>query len=271
MSADAPATCQELAADLAALGVRPGRDLLVHASMRRLGPITGGAAATLLALRAASGPHATLVAPTQTAGNSLSSRAFLRAIAGLDQAGRAAYIAAMPGFDRSTTPSAAMGALAEHLRTRPGAIRSAHPQTSFAALGPRAAECTAGHLLDCHLGERSPLGWLYRADAAVLLLGVGYAACTAFHLAEYRLPGPAQQQVYRCFTATEGERRKEQAFTDIVLDDSDFEEIGAEMDREPFMRASRVGRASCRLFPVRDAVDFALDWPPFAERRRPRG
>ena len=110
-----------------------------------------------------------------------------------------------------------MGAFAEYLRTRPSASRSSHPQVSFAAIGPRARACTSVHDLDCHLGDRSPLGWLYAADAAILLLGVGYSACTAFHLAEYRLPGERPQRRYQCFTA-EGGKRVEHEFTDIDLD-----------------------------------------------------
>jgi aminoglycoside 3-N-acetyltransferase len=34
------------------------------------------------------------------------------------------------------------------------------------------------------------MGELYAADGQILLLGLGYEACTALHLAEYRLPVP---------------------------------------------------------------------------------
>jgi len=159
-----------------------------------------------------------------------------------------------------------MGFFAEYVRTRLGAVRSAHPQSSFAALGQRAAACMAGHRLDCHLGEHSPLGWLYRADAAVALLGVDYAACTAFHLAEYRLPGEPQLRQFRCFTSEQGVRR-EHAFDDIDLDDGDFSELGDEIDNEPFVRRGTVGAAACKWLPIRAAVDFAITWPPFRQRR----
>ncbi|MFF0191065.1 AAC(3) family N-acetyltransferase [Streptomyces sp. NPDC005244] len=43
------------------------------------------------------------------------------------------------------------------------------------------------HDPDCHLGEGSPLGALYAADARVLLFRVGFEVCSAFHLAECRL------------------------------------------------------------------------------------
>ena len=256
-----------LAAELTALGVQPGQDLLVHSSLRQVGPIEGGAETMLRALRAAAGPESTLVVPAQTTENSRSSAAFRAATAGLDPAQVTRFVADMPGFDPATTPSSGMGILAEYLRTRPGATRSSHPQSSFTALGPRAADCTAGHELGCHLGEQSPLGWLYRADAAVLLLGAGYTACTVFHLAEYRLPGKAPMRQYQCVTALSGVR-VEHTFTDIVLDDGDFEALGARIDHEPFVHRGQVGAAAdCRLMPIRDAVDFAAACAPFRQRR----
>src|SRR5689334_19612096 len=59
-------TRASLAADLAALGVRRGDTLLVHASLRSLGWACGGPVAVVLALRDALGPDGTLVVPAQT-------------------------------------------------------------------------------------------------------------------------------------------------------------------------------------------------------------
>jgi aminoglycoside N3'-acetyltransferase len=257
---------QSLAADLRTLGVRPGQDLLVHSSLRTMGLVEGGAEALLGALREVAGPAATIVVPTHTAGNSGSSTAFREATDGLSQAELNRYVADMPGFDPATTPSSGMGAFAEYVRTRPGSIRSSHPQTSFAALGPSAADCTRDHLLHCHLGESSPVGWLYRHDAAMLLLGVGYQACSAFHLAEYRLPGERPERVYHCFTVDNG-KRLEHELWDVDLDDSDFPALGARMDKKAFVGYGRVGAAERRLMPVRQAVGFALEDLEFRRRR----
>ncbi|MEU8299047.1 AAC(3) family N-acetyltransferase [Micromonospora sp. NPDC048909] len=153
-----------------------------------------------------------------------------------------------------------MGVLAEHVRRQPGAVRSGHPQTSFAALGPAAARLTAVHDLDCHLGERSPLGALYAADALVLLLGVDYAACTAFHLAEYRLPHPAAQRPYRCYVLDSSGRRVRRDFLALDLDDSDFPRIGEALERLPVVRRGALGGGTCRAVRMRPAVDFAGRW-----------
>jgi aminoglycoside N3'-acetyltransferase len=264
---DVAAAIAGLSSQLLVLGVRPGQDLLVHCSMRAVGEVEGGAASVVAALTNVLGQDATLVVPTQTTLNSFSSKAFLTATAGLDDADLARYIAAMPGFDPAVTSSQGMGQLAELVRTMPGAARSAHPQSSFAAIGARAADSMAVHALECHLGEQSPLGWLYRQDAAVLLIGVGYDACTAFHLAEYRLPGKPSYREYRCFRAADG-ARQELAFIDIVLDGGDFCALGAQLEGEPFLRKGYIGAAESRLLPIRSAVDAAVAWPPFLRRRR---
>lgn len=173
-----------LARDLRSLGLIPGQILLVHASLRRIGRVSGGAHDVVAALRQVLGRDGTLVVPTSTADNSDTSRLYRARTDGMtpDQIRR--YQDAMPPFTPER-PSVGMGRIAECVRTAPGAVRSQHPQTSFAALGPQARMLMSGHRLNCHLGESSPLGRLYEAGAWVLLLGIGYEACTCFHLAEY--------------------------------------------------------------------------------------
>lgn len=259
---------QQLVADLRALGVRRGEDLLIHSSLRLIGPVEGGPATLLGALIDVAGPQATLVVPTHTTLNSLTSRAHRAAVADLDEDDLARYIADMPGFDPARTPSQEMGALAEHVRTIPSAERSHHPITSFSALGPHARDCTSVHELDCQLGDRSPLGWLHAADAAILLLGVEFTACTAFHLAEYHLPWTPAVQLYHCFTAEEGGRVKRE-FTAPALDDSDFRQLGAALEDAALdgLQVGDVGSGTGRLVPLRVAVDFAVTW--LAAHRRP--
>jgi aminoglycoside 3-N-acetyltransferase len=252
-----PATVDSLVDDLRRLGLPEGRSVLVHCSMRRIGPVAGGAAGLLRALQAVIGPDACVVVPAHTADNSTTSPSFAAATAGRSPAEVARYTATMPGFDPASTPSFGMGAFAEHVR-RSDAIRSAHPQTSFAAVGGDARTLLADHPWDCHLGPGSPLDRLYQQDATVLLLGVGYDVCTAFHLAEYRPEAP--RRWYHCFVGT-GSQRRQYDFVDVDLDDSDFDVLGKDLETTTKCVVNGpVGAAAAKRLAIRDAVDFAAGW-----------
>ncbi|GIJ79837.1 aminoglycoside 3-N-acetyltransferase [Micromonospora phaseoli] len=257
--AAAPATLDSLTAQLAAAGLVAGRSVLVHSSMRAVGPVDGGVSALLCAVRQVVG-RAAVVVPTQTAYNSTSSPQFQAATDGLTAAEVARHVDRIEAFDPASTPSSGMGVLAERVRRDPAAVRSGHPQTSFAALGHGAVELMRVHDLDCHLGDRSPLGALYELDATVLLLGVDYAACTAFHLAEYRLPYQ-QFRGYSCFVR-DGDRRVRRDFKGLDLDDGDFGRIGRALEQsaDPLVTRGRVGYAVTRTMSVRRSVDFAVGW-----------
>jgi aminoglycoside 3-N-acetyltransferase len=124
----------------------------------------------------------------------------------------------------------------------------------------------AEHELASHLGPRSPLGALYQADAMVLLLGVGFSVCTAFHLAEYRQPAP-RERGYECVVLDDG-KRVVRRFVGLDLCDSDFAALGAEFAaRDGSVRTGMVGNATGQLMPLRRAVDFAVGW--MGEHRRP--
>jgi aminoglycoside 3-N-acetyltransferase len=251
-------TREQLAADLRALGVRPGQTLLVHASLRRIGWVEAGAPAVVAALADALGPDGTLVAGAGTPENSLTSRTFRAHTEGLPDWQVSGYLERMPAFDPLTTPTSA-GAVAEALRTTPGAARSDHPQSSFAAVGGDARDLMAGHRVNCHLGEDSPLAKLYERDASILLLGVGYQSCTAFHLAEYRYKKEPPTRWYSCLVMEEGKPRWLR-YRDVVLDDGEFEKIGESLEVAIPVCKGIVGKAQSRLLPLRSAVDFATDW-----------
>ncbi|WP_261991255.1 AAC(3) family N-acetyltransferase [Streptomyces sp. OR43] len=257
----APHTRARLSGQLSALGVERGGVLMVHASLSAVGAVGGGAATVAAALREALGPEGTLVVPSFTPENSDTSPQYHARIRGLDERERRAVRAAMPAFDPGTTPAPSMGMLSETVRRSPGVLRSAHPQTSFAAVGPLAGHVVADHDPACHLGEDSPLARLHALRAQILLLGTGFGRCTAFHLAEYRVPSPPRR-TYRCVVRDGGGRRWWR-YEDVALDDSDFTELGTDFERSDHgaaIRSGPVGSATGRLFRFPAAVSFATGW-----------
>jgi len=259
-----PVTGLRLVDDLRGLGVADGDTLLVHGSLRALGWVDGGARAVAGALREAAGVPGNVVVPAVTEQNSKTSRAHLARIASMSPREVLAYRAGMPAF-REDMPSG-MGAIAEAVRTTRGAVRSGHPQSSFAAVGPAAGYLMDDHRTDCHYGEDSPLAKLYKMDARVLLLGVGYRACTAFHLAEYRYTPSPPVRAYECVVTGADGQRCWVCYDDVVLDDHEFDVIGQSFEKAAGINRGDVGNAECRLMSLRDAVDFAVQW--MSENRR---
>lgn len=252
---DRPRTRESLEGDLRALGVRRDGVLLVHSSLSALGWVCGGAVAVVQALLGAVGSGGTLVMPTHTTGNSEPS---LWTDPPVPSHWWPDIRDHMPAYDARVTPSRGVGVIPEVLRSWPGALRSDHPQTSFAAVGPRAAVITRDHRIGSALGEHSPLGRLYGLDADVLLLGVAHESNTSMHLAEYRRAVPRRGRSGAAIAGA-GDRRWVTC-DDVDIDDDDFASIGAAFDTAGLCHAGRVGGAPCRLMGQRALVDFALEW-----------
>jgi aminoglycoside 3-N-acetyltransferase len=252
-----PITRARIGDDLRRLGLRAGDIVLVHSSLRTLGWVCGGTVAVVQALLDVLGPDGTLVVPAHTGENSDPK---LWQNPPVPESWWPVIREHMPAFDRAITPCHGIGVIPELVRNWPGAVRSDHPNTSFAAVGPAAAELMADHRLTHQLGEESPLAALERADAKVLLLGAGFDSCTTFHLAEYRVPDPPMFEYGAAIHTPQG--REWVTFTDVKVNSDDFEALGAAYELARVVPGGRVGEADCRLFPVRDAVEFAVGWLP---------
>lgn len=248
-------TRSRIAADLGLLGVRPGGALLVHSSLSRLGWVCGGVQAVVEGLLDAVGPDGTVVVPTHTNGNSDPAEWSNPPV---PEAWWPVIREEMPAFGPLVTPAPHMGAIAEAVRTWPGARRSAHPHFSFAAVGPEAEAITDGHELESGFGERSPMARAYDCDADVLLLGVGHGSNSSLHLAEHRVPDPPRERSSGAVATPAG--RRWLTWEDVTADESDFEELGAAFDATGRTRSGPVGEGRAHLMRQRELVDFAAGW-----------
>ncbi|MEW6450045.1 MAG: AAC(3) family N-acetyltransferase [Pseudomonadota bacterium] len=250
-----PVSVDSLFAQLRLLGVAEGDLLLVHSSLSALGWVNGGPVAVIQALAQAVGLSGTIVMPAQSSsltdpenwGAPPVPTEWLETIRDT-----------MPAYDPAITPTRNMGQIAELFRTWPGTIRSAHPSSSFAALGPSAYELMREHDLTNPLGDSSPLGALYRHGAKILLIGVDFDTCTALHLAEQKV-WPNRAKVKEGAPLMVGGERRWVSFEVPKLLDSDaFIPVGASALRSGIGTVGALGEGRGIFVDMRKLVDHAV-------------
>ncbi len=259
-------TGSDLARDLRRLGVRAGGVTMVHTRMSAIGWVIGGAETVVRALLEALGPEGTLMAYAS----------WEHHVYGPDDwpaDHRDAHLAEPPAFDPATSEAVREhGRVPERIRSWPGAVRSAHPEASVVAIGPRARWLAADHPADDAYGAASPLARLVAADGQVLMLGAPLETATLLHHAEAIARVPDKRRLTYRVPMREGDRIVERRFTDIDTSGIalPYERLGLRDD--PFAVICRaaldagigvggfVGAAESRLFPAPGLTAFATGW-----------
>ena len=171
---------RELAAQLRTLGLSVGDTVMVHASVRAVGPIAGGADQIHLAIKDAIGAEGTLLM-------------YASCPAYYDEVGRgtlppdieAELRDKLPPFDALTARSARdNGALVELLRTYPGSSVNDHV-VRFVAWGARADHLLTPQPWDFAYGAGSALERFLAFDGKILMLGSDHDTVTFLHYTEH--------------------------------------------------------------------------------------
>jgi aminoglycoside 3-N-acetyltransferase len=218
-----------LIADLRALGLEKGMDVMVHSSLSRIGHVVGGAETVVDALLAVIGRRGTLLMPSFNHG--------------------AAHV-----FNPMTTPTT-NGAIPDAMWRRPEAVRSLHPTHSVAAIGPKAAEYCRGHLEAGIWAQDSPIGRLIHGGGYLLSLGVTHESSTAYHVAENSVPSTCVDpfgklaRVVMPDGAVQPVRGLAWRTGVCPVPPSRIDET---LDRHGLQRHGRVGRADATLVKARD-------------------
>jgi aminoglycoside N3'-acetyltransferase len=214
--------------------------LMVHASLRKVGPIEGGAETLLDCLLETLGPNGTLLM-----------------VLGADDE---------EPFDSLTTEASEdMGILAEIFRQRPNTKVNDHAAARYGAFGPRAMELLEPIPLHDYHGPGSVLERFTEMGGAVLRLGADVDTVTLTHWAEYLAKVPNKRRVrLRYERADIGEQLIES------LDDTDdiadweggdyFSQILLDFLVTGRARIGPVGNCTAELFAAKPFVKFAVKW-----------
>jgi len=160
---------KRIAEEIQIAGVRESGVGMVHASLRALGDIPGGAETVIKALRLALGDQGTLLMPALSYEIVTPER---------------------PEFDILHTPSN-VGMLAEVFRKQSDTIRSFHPTHSVCGAGLLAKTILANHCRDnTPCGQYSPFRYLHEYNGQVLMLGCGLKPNTCMHAIEETINPP---------------------------------------------------------------------------------
>lgn len=234
---------EDLAADLARLGVTPGRAVMVHASLRRIGPVEDGPAGVVRALDLAVGAEGGLLMTL-----------------GSEDDGP---------FDPLVTPAQAdVGYLAEVFRRTPGTQVTDNPEGRFGARGGLAPRLLQDPPWDDYYGPGSALQRLCDLCGAVLRLGADPDTVTLLHYAEYLAPVPGKRRATRERLVV-GDGAPVRRTVSCLDDEYGIVDVEGEDYFKTILEAylatgagqrGQVGDAASELLDARDLVRFSVRW-----------
>ncbi len=242
-------TASDIVDGLRVLGLNSSSAVIVHASLRSFGEVSGGASIVCQALFSTG---ATLLVPAGSW-----DLTGIPAPPGLLRPHNAAPMASTwQEFDKALSRAVPftddlpidkeLGLIPETMRRAYPHHRSHHPLMSYLALGPHASALVAAQRLDWPLG---PLEALAELEGDVLLLGVSHTSNTVIHLAEQRL---GRSRFYRYAKVAD---RVWMELPNIPGQSHRFDEI------EPHCRAATqevmIGSCRARRVPIREVLAVA--------------
>ena len=226
---------------LKALGLEDGNVIMVHASLRKTGPIEGGADTLLNALITAVGKTGTILMPLGATEKH--------------------------PFDRlHSAAHEDMGILAEIFRQHDRVHVNDHAASRFGALGLHSHALLEPMPLHDYHGHGSVLSRFTELNGTVLRLGADKDTVTLTHWAEYLAHLPYKRRVRRRYIRADiGEQWIES------LDDCDgiahwdqgddyFSQILIDFLHTGQVSTGPVGNCMAELFDAQPFVDFAVKW-----------
>ena len=223
-----------------ALEVGSHTPLMVHASLRNVGPIVGGADTLLGCLLETLGPNGTVLM-----------------VLGADDE---------EPFKALATPADEdMGILAEIFRQRSGTNVNNHAAARYGAYGPRATELLEPVPLHVYHGPGSVSERFTEPGGAVLRLGANIDTVTLTHWAEYLAKIPSKRRVRLRYERTDiGEQWIESLDDTYGIADWEggdyFSQILLDFLAAGHAKTGPIGNCMAELFEAKPFVAFAVEW-----------
>jgi aminoglycoside 3-N-acetyltransferase len=252
---------RELARDFTHLGIQPGDTVMVHASVRAVGPVAGGPDQIHLALKDALTDAGTLMM-------------YASCSPGYDDVGRGHLrpleeryiIDKQPAFDAATVRAARdHGVLVEFFRSYPGSLVNDHV-ARFVVWGRHAPYLISKQPWHYAFGKDSALERFVELDGRILLLGCDHDNVTFLHYAEHIVEIPGKRVArFEVPVLENGERvwREMEEFDTAAgaharFPDRFFSQIVNRHLSRTRNRGGRVGHAHCFVTDAKGLLELAL-------------
>ncbi|MEM1384615.1 MAG: AAC(3) family N-acetyltransferase [Pseudomonadota bacterium] len=248
----------DLVGDLRRIGVGSGDGVFVHSALSQIGHVIGGPRGLIAALIEAVGEDGLIGMPGFSR-DAYDPTGLLDIAVSEDE--RQRIRAQVPGFDPRLSNVRQNGSVPEAFRSWPGTVRSAHPTSSVLLFGKDAAAIAADHdPLGWATGPQTPWGRLRdRPQMKILLIGVGWNTCSAFHAAESQ--ATVKRAIRRRFKLGTGAGAEWVEAPDVADDlGTYFPQIGAALEAAGGVTIGRIGGAESRLTGYGRLLDFARAW-----------
>ncbi len=231
------------------IGIQNGDVLEVHASMKSIGFMLGGANALLDAILETIGFEGTIVMSAHSSDNS--EPAYFQKPP-IDVALYQTIRENTPSFKGKFDDLYGMGQLAVALQKRPSVYFSNHPQVSMMSHGKHAKWITQSHPLNDMFGLRSPIAKMVELKTKVLLIGVEYDSCTGMHLGE--VLSQKRPIIIQGSRMVVGSKEEWVKFLSHDFDSNDFNQVGRNMELENKVSLSLLGNSVVKSFDLEYAV-----------------
>ena len=222
------------------LGVDKSSALMVHASLKKIGPIQGGPNELLNTILEVLPNKSALVMPLGSNDDDV--------------------------FDAEQSPAEHdIGALAEIFRCRSDTFVSDHVAGRFGAIGERKEFLLEPTPLHDYLGPGSLLDRFTQINGSVLRIGADLDTVTLTHYAEYLADIPNKKRIKREYVRADTGHQVIESLDDC---DGIIEWSGGEYFSQIFidfaatgqLKVGNVGAATAEIFSAEDFIRFAVHW-----------